>query len=829
MVLPATDTPAHGGHIVDIMRYVQLRAIALPPAIWDDIVKEYKQDFVECRSGLTTIYSGGGPLLPTTGNFLSSYADLCQIYGQTEIGILHMLQPQARDDWQYILFNHMIGGQKMVPIGGDPNGLHELIIVRDAERCRRWSQPAFETAPKAEVWHTNDLFEKHATKDIWRYRGRSDDMLVLNGGEKLNPVAAELHIQSHPKLDGALVIGSSYNQTALLLEPKSTLSTEARSGLVTAIWPKVEEANAQLPAHGKIFKHMVITVPPGRSFKRAGKGTIQRYATGREFKSEIEELYAKAEIQQVSANELAFLQLSKDTVADFVSQCVAHQLGQRPDTISNSANLFSLGVDSLQTSELSRTLSKVFMSYLPPKAKLQITARFVYRYSSIGQLAKAIENLLDPSATANGGSHLVNDDREHALMKSLIKGYSIIKNDNEDATYYVGDRQPQTPITVLLTGSTGYVGHYILRALVSSENVSSVICLNRSAASETNFLSQWRPQLRGKKATDKVKFLQASFAESRLGLPEETFRWLQAIVNVVIANAWTVDFNLTLSSFVFPHVVGLRQLIDFSMGCKSHPQLVFMSSISAAGNWMSIHPGERVVEGLIRDFDAPSLDGYSQSKFVGEHIMASARNVGLDAKIVRLGQVAGSFATSDGPGWKQSEWFPLLIATSKSLGYLPASLGSMDNVDWIPVDIVAAAVLDIVLKPNADSNQPVVFNLTNPSTVSYSQLLSGILQHLQMSAGAVIPFRDWISKLQLLDATDPTNLSRYPALRILHFYEQINQLNNAGDSPGFANEGAAGVSKALGTLGPVTSAMLERWMEPWDLMNPSDTAHRVTT
>lgn len=829
MILPATDTPAHAGHIVEIMRYIPLRAIALPPAIWDDIVKEYKQDFVERRSGLTTIYSGGGPLLPATGDFLSSYADLCQIYGQTEIGILHLLQPQARDDWQYIPFNHMVGGQKMVPIGGDPHGLHELIIVRDADRCRRWSQPAFEIAPKAEVWHTNDLFEKHATKEIWRYRGRSDDILVLNGGEKLNPVAAELHIQSHPNLNGALVVGSSYNQTALLLEPKSTLSAEGRSGLITAVWPKVEEANAQLPAHGKIFKHMILTVPPGRSFKRAGKGTIQRYATGREFKAEIEELYSKAEIQQVSANELAFLQLSKDTVADFVSQCVAHQLGQSPDTIDASANLFSLGIDSLQTSELARLLSIIFVPYLPPKARFQITARFVYRYSSISQLAKGIENLLDPSATTNGGSDLVNDDREHNLMKSLIEGYSIIKNDNTYATHHVRDRRPRTPLTVLLTGSTGYVGHYILRALVSSEDVRTVICLNRSAAAETNFLSQRRPQWRGNKTTDKVNFLQASFAEPRLGLPEETFYWLQDIVDVVIANAWTVDFNITLSSFVYPHVVGLRQLIDFGMGCKTRPQLVFMSSVSAAGNWASIHPGEYVAEGLIRDFDAPSLDGYSQSKFVGEHIMASARNAGLDAKVVRVGQVAGNLATSNGPGWKQSEWFPLLIATSKSLGYLPASLGSMDNVNWVPVDIVAAAVLDIVLKPSVESNQALVFNLTNPSTVSFSQLLPAILQHLQMSAGAVIPLGDWISKLQLLDSTDPTNLIRYPALRILHFYEQINQVNKAGANPGFATERAAGVSKALGTLGPITSAMLERWMESWDFMKTSDTSHRLTT
>ena len=829
MVLPATDTPAHAGHIVDIMRYIQLRAIALPPAIWDDVVKEYKEDFVERRSGLTMIYSGGGPLLPATGNFLSSYADVFQIYGQTEIGWLHLLQPKSRSDWQYISFNHMIGGQKLVPIGGDPNGLHELIIVRYADRSRRWSQPAFETAPETEVWHTNDMFEKHATKEIWRYRGRSDDILVLNGGEKLNPVAAELHIQSHPYLDGALVIGASYNQTALLLEPKLTLSAETRGGIVTAVWPKVEEANAELPAHGKIFKHMVLTVPPGRSFRRAGKGTILRSATEREFKAEIEDLYAQAEVQQVPTNELAFLQLSKDTVADFVSQCVAHQLGQSPDTISASANLFSLGVDSLQTSELSRTLSNVFMPYMPPKAKFQITARFVYRYPSVGQLAKAIKNLLDPSATANGGSDLVNDDRDHALMKSLIEGYSIIKNDNEAATYPISNYRPQIPLTVLLTGSTGYVGHYILRALVSSENIGSVICLNRSAAAETTFLSQWRQHGREERAADKVRFLQASFAEPRFGLTEQTFRWLQDTVGVVIANAWTVDFNLTLSSFVFPHIVGLGQLIEFSIGCKARPQLVFMSSIAAAGNWTSIHPGERVVEGLIRNFDAPSLDGYGQSKFVGEHVMASARHAGLDVKIVRVGQVAGSLATSDGPGWKQSEWFPLLLATSKALGYLPASLGSMDNVDWVPVDIVAAAVFDIVLKSSAESNQAEVFNLTNPSAVSYSELLPGILQHLGMSADAVIPLADWISKLQSLDATDPTKLIRYPALRILHYYEQINQLDDAGANPDFANERAAGVSKVLGTLGPVTSAMLKRWMESWNFVESADLSHQVTT
>ena len=69
--------------------------------------------------------------------------------------------------------------------------------------------------------------------------------------------------------------------------------------------------------------------------------------------------------------------------------------------------------------------------------------------------------------------------------------------------------------------------------------------------------------------------------------------------------------------------------------------------------------------------DEPSLvvsSGYRESKWVAEEIIkATAEKTILTPSLVRITQLMGGVNGA----WKETEWFPSLIATSVALGCIP--------------------------------------------------------------------------------------------------------------------------------------------------------------
>ncbi|KKY32879.1 putative nrps-like enzyme [Diaporthe ampelina] len=104
--------------------------------------------------------------------------------------------------------------------------------------------------------------------------------------------------QNPDVVSGALVIGTQRFQAALLIEPTAVedepLSTIQQAELIERIWPSIQEANKEAPAHARIEKALVLILPG--PLLRAGKGTIQRAASIAQYRREIDALYANADV-----------------------------------------------------------------------------------------------------------------------------------------------------------------------------------------------------------------------------------------------------------------------------------------------------------------------------------------------------------------------------------------------------------------------------------------------------------------------------------------------------------------------------------------------------
>ncbi|KAF2127398.1 hypothetical protein P153DRAFT_295873 [Dothidotthia symphoricarpi CBS 119687] len=324
---------------------------------------------------------------------------------------------------------------------------------------------------------------------------------------------------------------------------------------------------------------------------------------------------------------------------------------------------------------------------------------------------------------------------------------------------------------VVLTGSTGHLGTYILDALLADAKVQSIHCLNRSANAQSRQEAQLKNRgLRSleRSGTATVSFYTTDLTKPRLGLSDEVYDALGANTTHYIHCAWPVDFNKSFTTFA-PSINGLLNLIDLALTTPRRPLFLFLSSISAIGNWGAV-PGARlqVPEEEIDDWKVARF-GYGQSKLVAERLLADASRVtGLKTAICRIGQVCGPIEHGEQGCWPHQEWFPSLIASAKHLNAIPNSLGALDSIDWLPADRVGLMVAELLFSGH-DSSDVAYHHLVNPTPSSWTTLLPYVKIGLQQPDIQVMSLVAWVDMLKRSN-WDPI---QNPAVKLLPFFHDL--------------------------------------------------------
>ncbi|TGO75704.1 hypothetical protein BELL_0197g00110 [Botrytis elliptica] len=149
-------------------------------------------------------------------------------YDATEAGPLPLVL-EDQEYHEYMTFSPLFGAQ----FRHGTDDLYELVIVRDDALCA------------SQKWPTKDLMSKHPTKeDMWKYRGRTDDIIVLSNGVNINPLLMKRILMSHPKVVAALLTGTEMVKAAWLIEVvHPPQNEEETTSLIEELWPTVEKAN----------------------------------------------------------------------------------------------------------------------------------------------------------------------------------------------------------------------------------------------------------------------------------------------------------------------------------------------------------------------------------------------------------------------------------------------------------------------------------------------------------------------------------------------------------------------------------------------------------
>ncbi|KZT28824.1 putative aminoadipate reductase [Neolentinus lepideus HHB14362 ss-1] len=817
-VVPGPDNTLEG------LKRVKANAVICVPTfleLWSE-----SEDALTFLAEMEIVMFGGGPLSRQIGNkVVSRGVHIQSTYGGTEFGsVTYFIPPQdlaGPMDWEYLAFDRDIP-VRMAP---HDDGKYELQVLHS-----EYHPLLIHNLPDVPGYATSDLFEKHPTKEgLWKIVGRVDDVIILASGEKTVPGPMEGKILTSPLVSGAMMFGRGHNEVGILIEPRPEYAIDPANEAALAefrnmIWPIVEEANEDSPAFSRIFKEMILVTASDKPMHRAAKGTVIRKSTIAAYAKEIDELYESVEssrgenVEPPKSWETADLEEWLMLQAQDINS-TSHGKKLEPDV-----DLFAQGFDSLSATFLRNRIIGALRSSEDTTVKIAAAAvsqNFVFANNTVRALVAAVRNLISPEA---GGR--VPERSHAAVMEELIVKYSA----DMPAMGASAARPLPVKSTVLLTGTTGGLGSYMLWMLLEDKKVGRVYAFNRKS-SQATLAERQRAAFEDRGLpvnllqSSKLVLVEGEESSHNLGLDSALYEELRTTCTQVIHNAWRLDFNLSVSSFE-PNIKGVRNLIDLGLTSPygSNFRFVFTSSIGTSQGW-DREKGEFPEESNL-PVDVAVGAGYGESKFVSEQLLVKAAERGMQTSSLRIGQVAGG--RPDG-SWATTDWVPIFVKSSRSLGCLPDAQGV---TTWITSEVVAQTVLDAAFAGKRPSS---ALNVLHPHPVPWKSLMEGVraalvkvVDHGKSEPLPLVPFKQWITRLEKKAAgATESDIKAIPAIKLLQFFQSMAQADEAirasgktdmeaGGMPRFATQKAQAVSATLRDAPQLGVEDAERWITYWN-------------
>lgn len=695
--------------------------------------------------------------------------------------------------WKYFVFDDETFGTHY-----EPSGENAFVQVIRRKEKNPGLQGIFYTFPDLAEYNTNDLYQPHPTlAHHWLHVGRADDVITFSNGEKLNPVTIELTVGRHAEVNQAIVVGQGRFRAALFIDPVVVPESEDKAkALINRVWPLIERVNKDTVAHGQIAKNMVRLCDSAKPVPYSSKGSLQRGRFLKLYAREMDTLYDTEGNHEAIVLDFT----SKESMFDSIKS-IFKSLSITTD-LDPETDIFVAGIDSLGAINLAKKLTDGLQHAGIPTEKSKITAQTIYRNPT---LARLTEFILLRGSKKFSESVSISKAGDTEAAATILKKYSI-----ETALKTASEKpSPQKEgQLVILTGSTGSLGSYLLDFLERSPLISYVFCLNRAADGglEQQLLSNSQRNLTT--MFRKTKFLQADLTKPYLGLDSATYRELLDSADRIIHNAWPVNFNLSIESFE-PSILGVKNLTLFSAQAQKQVPIVFISSIGVATQWPHL---ETIPESPLHDLRVAS-PGYGQSKLISEHLLAQAtEKLKVPASVIRVGQIAGP--RGEKGMWNKQEWLPTIIASSVRMRKLPYELGSLDVVDWVPVDDVAAIVLEIAGATypwSSSTGRCNYYHIINPAKTPWKSLALSVKEFLKEQGHDLdlVSLQEWVDACEESLETDVEN----PAVKLLDTYKSLIHSNRVS----FSTNETCAVSSTLCNLGSCDSQMMRRWCQQWGL------------
>lgn len=397
----------------------------------------------------------------------------------------------------------------------------------------------------------------------------------------------------------------------------------------------------------------------------------------------------------------------------------ARLLDLEPFEIGKDDSFFNLGGHSLLVSRLMLAVKKEFGGNAP-------LARFMER-PTIGALASLLAN-----DDVNKGERIPQRVFDDMALPDDIRPVDGLRPVADSAR------------AILLTGANGFLGTFIAAELIAQTS-ATVHCMVRAASQkegEARLSQALQANGLGTLANHpRLKVVLGDLAKPRLGLAPQTWRTLARDIDAIYHNGAHVNHVYDYPYLYDANVGATLELLRLACEFRNK-SMHFVSTLSAAS---AVDANGHVLEqGPARNAPAFVNNGYNVTKWVAEHLVWEAAERGVDATILRPGNITGVAAS--GLCQPTRNRILLLVKGSLQLGAAPA--GDTD-FDFTPVDFLARAVVRCTTDPQRDLR---VFHLQNPQPLTWEDYLGG-LAHCGYSLALEEP-ADWRDRLTSIDESN---------------------------------------------------------------------------
>lgn len=356
------------------------------------------------------------------------------------------------------------------------------------------------------------------------------------------------------------------------------------------------------------------------------------------------------------------------------------------ETISPTDSFFDIGGDSISVIKVISELSK---------ENLNVTFQDIYKYPSIEELGNMLYKHEESESISE---HLYNED--YTKINELLSNNTI--NDGiEKNIVETGDKN------ILLTGATGFLGAHILYKYLEKYTSAKVYCLVRRKDGQDpkERLKERLVYFFGKEYVESVEsrviVVEGDTIKDELFDSVEDKELVAKDIDVIINSAAHVKHFGNLELFNKINTESVKTLAEFAL--KYNKKLIQISTLSVSGNILEngqieqkhIKPGTVFNENKL--FIGQNLDNvYAYTKFMGEMIVYDyIINKGLDAKVIRMGNLTGRFLDGKFQPNAEENAFAQRLKTIIELGVLPDNLLDFD-VEFTPIDYAAEAVVTLI-------------------------------------------------------------------------------------------------------------------------------------
>ena len=492
------------------------------------------------------------------------------------------LQAYLLDKWGQLVPIGVVGE---IYVGGA--GVARAYFNRPALTAERFIANPFGAGPGSRLYKTGDLGRWRLDGTL-EYLGRNDYQVKVRGFRiELGEIESKLVQLTEVKEAVVILREDAHGEKSLTayIVPRETYQ-EA---------PNLETEALRLHLRSTLPEHMI----PGAfvvlsKFPLTANGKLDRGA----LPAPALKAYTSREYQSPQGN-------VENVLAGIWCELL------RKERVGRSESFFDLGGHSLLALRL------VSETNCNLGADLRVVD--IYNYPTLQQLADRI------CGQVSSGELLT-------LTREAILGSEVT---------VVAGIKTQRPRALLLTGSTGFVGRFVLAQLLRETDVS-VYCLIRAKSVQQAASRIKRTMLEWDLWTDdfenRIIAIPADLGLPNLGLDAVSYKELAEKVGTIYHCATSMNHLETYAMAKAANVQGVRELLKLAV--SETPKLFnYISTLSVFGD---VEKGtSRIVsEDSSIDYEKHSVsEGYAASKWVSEKIVMLAGERGIACNIFRLGLV----------------------------------------------------------------------------------------------------------------------------------------------------------------------------------------------